>query len=60
MSELNINLLFLDIKFRFTCNESNLHKNYVKFQNIVIRIVAANLTNLESVFAFNKTKSTLF
>ena len=32
-------IFLLDMKFRFTCGESNLHLNVVKYQNMMTKIV---------------------
>ena len=43
-------VFILDIKFRFTCDESDLFYNFLKFQNIMTRIVGVTHTLVIFVF----------
>ena len=44
------NFAILNIKFCFTCGESDLHLNIVKFQNIMIRIAGSHMSVFFSKF----------
>ena len=39
-------MFFIDLKYYFTCRESNLYKNVAKFQNIFSRIIGEYLKNI--------------